>query len=253
MTNMSQSAGPRRAHRTAFVAGALRWAATRYSFVEDEVSGLGEVVRTGDVCLDVGAEYGLYTWTLAALAGPTGHVHSVEPLPGPARWLSFTARALGCDNVTVHHAALGAAAGTGVLDLPIRRGLPVHGRAFLATSASGKGPNSEFRSSRLVPTDVLTVDGLVSRYGIDKVGFIKADVEGAELAVLSGAGETLRTHRPSVMLEIEDRHLEKYGATASAVAGHLRDLGYRMRRWRDGTWVDVERVTIDCRNYLFVP
>jgi hypothetical protein len=102
-----------------------------------------------------------------------------------------------------------------------------------------------------VPTAVLTVDGLVSRYGIAKVGFIKADVEGAELAVLAGARETLRDHRPALLLEIEDRHLDKYGATALDVVAHLRDSGYQMYRWRSGSWAGADQVTADCRNYLF--
>lgn len=246
------AATARRGYRTAIVASALREAAARYPFVEDEILGLREIVAAGDVCLDVGAEYGLYTWSLAALTGSSGHVHSIEPLPGPARWLAFTAKALNCGNVTIHRAALGADAGTGLLDLPVRRGLPVHGRAYLTDGASGPGPNSEFRGSRQIPTAVLTMDDLVAKHGIAKVGFIKADVEGAEMAVLTGGGQTLLLHRPSVLLEIEDRHLEKYGVTAADVVRHLADLGYRMHRWRDRRWTQAEEVTSDCRNYLFV-
>ena len=46
-------------------------------FVENEVSGLAELVGPGSVVFDVGAEYGLYTWSLAALVGPAGAVHAV--------------------------------------------------------------------------------------------------------------------------------------------------------------------------------
>ncbi|MDQ0987584.1 hypothetical protein [Streptomyces sp. V2I9] len=66
-----------RARRTAAVAAALRWSAHRFPFVEDEVAGLRAFVPPGSVCVDAGAEYGLYTWVLAALAGPSGRVYSV--------------------------------------------------------------------------------------------------------------------------------------------------------------------------------
>ena len=88
----------------------LRAAAPHAWFLEDEVAGLPEFVRPGAVCLDVGAEYGLYTWTLAGLAGPTGHVHAVEPQPGPSAFVDATRRLLRASNVTVHRTALGASA-----------------------------------------------------------------------------------------------------------------------------------------------
>ncbi|MYV97200.1 FkbM family methyltransferase [Streptomyces sp. SID3343] len=248
---MTRSFTPSR--RAARTAGGLRWAATRWPFVEDEVAGLGELVASGDVCLDIGAEYGLYTFALADLVGPAGHVHSVEPLPGPARWLRAGVAALGCRNVTVHRTALGARAEEHAeLSLPRRRGLPVHGRAYLTTGAAGPGPNAEFRTARRVATAVRTVDGLCRGARIEKVHFVKADVEGAEAAVLTGAEDTLLRHRPTLLLELEDRHLAKYGARARELVDRLAGLGYVMHRRVAGRWEPVDEVTEDCRNYLFL-
>ncbi|MFF2411909.1 FkbM family methyltransferase [Streptomyces sp. NPDC058092] len=237
--------------RVLSVALALRWASPRWDFVEDEVAGLRPLVRPGAVCLDIGAEYGLYTWSLSALAGPSGRVHSVEPLHGPAQWLRTMAATLGCDNVTVHRMALGERAHEGTMSLPRRRLLPVHGRAYLTDGASGPGPNVEFATSRPVTTPVRTVDGLCHHMGLDRVDFIKADVEGAEAAVLSGARRTLLRHRPALLLEIEDRHLEKYDMKAAVLVGRLAELDYAMYRWQNRSWVRVADVTDDCRNYLF--
>nr|QIY97407.1 FkbM family methyltransferase [Streptomyces sp. S1D4-11] len=249
---MTRRAFPRSTVRRATgVAAALTWAARRLDSVEDEIAGVGMLVRPGDVCLDVGAEYGLYTWVLSALVGPSGQVHSVEPLHGPARWLGVASRMLGCANVTVHRSALGGRAGHGTLSLPRRRGLPVHGRAYLTEGATGPGPNVEFRISRSVPTPVRTLDELVRSEGIEKVGFVKADVEGAELGVLEGAHETLLKHRPPLLLEVEDRHLRKYGARSRDVVRRLQGYGYRPHRWQGTRWAEVPHVSDDCRNYLF--
>ncbi|CAM5422990.1 FkbM family methyltransferase [Streptomyces avidinii] len=237
--------------RVSAVAGGLSWASSRFSFVEDEVAGLRPFVRPGAVCLDIGAEYGLYTWALSALSGPEGSVHSIEPLPGPAAWLRTAASAFGCDNVTVHRVALAARAQPGTMSLPRRRLLPVHGRAYLTEGANGPGPNTEFARSRSVATAVRTVDGLCHHLGLDRVDFIKADVEGAEAAVLAGARRTLLRHRPSLLLEIEDRHLAKYDARPAGLVAGLRGLGYSMYRWREGGWHPEAAVTDDFRNYLF--
>ncbi|WP_251069865.1 FkbM family methyltransferase [Streptomyces sp. ISL-96] len=247
--------GPRgRTHaglRVTSVASTLRWASSRWSFVEEEVAGLRPFVQPGAVCLDIGAEYGLYTWVLSALTGPSGAVHSVEPLHGPARWLRTAASALGCDNVTVHRTALGERAQQGTMSLPRRRMLPVHGRAYLTEGSSGPGPNSEFPTSRPVTTPVRTVDGMCTHLGLNQVDFIKADVEGAEAAVLLGAESTLLRHRPSLLLEIEDRHLAKYDMKSAELVSRLNALDYDMYRWRPGMWDRVADVTDDCRNYLF--
>lgn len=239
------------ARRTTAVAAALRWGAHRLPFVEDEVVGLRAFVRPGAACVDIGAEYGLYTWVLSALAGPSGRVHSVEPLPGPNRWLRTAARLFGARNVTVHRTALGARPGSGVLSLPVRRGLPVHGRAYLTEGTDGPGPNAEFRTARYVETPVRTLDQLAQEAGVDRLSFVKADVEGAELAVLQGGAATLRYHRPTLLLEIEHRHLAKYGGEPAEVLRHLKRLDYRAHRRQHGRWIPAPRVTDDCRNYLF--
>ncbi|GAA2460438.1 FkbM family methyltransferase [Streptomyces pulveraceus] len=251
-TSMRRTGSPYAGARVTSVALALRWAASRYSFVEDEVAGLRPLVRPGAVCLDIGAEYGLYTWTLSALAGPSGAVHSVEPLHGPAQWLRITAAALGCGNVTVHRTALGERARRrGTMSLPRRRLLPVHGRAYLTEGTSGPGPNMEFTRSRPVTTPVHTVDGLCHRMGLDRVDFIKADVEGAEAAVLFGAWVTLLRFRPVLLLEVEGRHLAKYGMEPAGLVRRLTALDYGMYRWGRRSWEPVAGVTDDCRNYLF--
>jgi len=230
---------------------ALRGLAPRASFVEAEILGLDAVVRPGDICFDVGAEYGLYTYPLAHLVGPSGLVHSFEPIPGAARVLSAGVGLFGCGNVRRFEAAVGATSGTGELSLPRRRGLPVHGRTFLTTGAQGLGPNTEFATSDLVRTPVTTIDAIYEHFRLPRVDFVKVDVEGAEPQVIDGARHVVETHRPTLLLEIEDRHLAKFGTDGATLAGRLHDLGYRMHIWRSGAWHEVDQVTDEHRNYLF--
>ncbi|MFC9681112.1 FkbM family methyltransferase [Streptomyces sp. NPDC056948] len=237
----------------------LRWTysalcalSRRFSFVEDEIDGLRQVVEDGDVCLDVGAEYGVYTYALSYVAGPKGCVHGFEPLPGPYRVLGAGVRLLCGGRAHAHRMALGdRPRDAAVMSLPYRRGLPVHGRAFLTDGARGLGPNEEFAGERRPVVRVGTVDEIVAAAGLPRVDFVKADVEGAEPLVLAGAAGTLLRDRPTLLLEIEERHLAKYGARAGRLVGELRDAGYSMFLWRDGRWRRVDRVTGAHRNYLF--
>ena len=220
--------------------------------VEGEMLGLSRVVRAGDVCIDVGANYGLYTHELSRLVGDTGRVHAVEPLPDAYRVLSALVSLRALRNVRTHQVALGEHAESSVLSVPWRHGLPVHGRAYLRSGARGEGANDEFRSSRDVEVAVHSLDGLVARGVLGRVDFLKADVEGAELAIMRGGAALLRSWRPTLQLEIEDRHTARYGHRAGDVLDWLAARGYRAHRWLDGSWQPCTRWTTEARNYLFV-
>ncbi|GAA4798809.1 FkbM family methyltransferase [Actinomycetospora chlora] len=240
------------ARRARAVHRVLAAAARRGSVVEKEILGLPELVGPGDVCLDVGAEFGLYTHVLADLVGPTGAVHAVEPQRGAHRALGLGVRAAGLGWVHLHRLALGAAPGREALSVPLRRGLPVHGRAYLTAGARDAGPNREFGGHRLETVVVETLDGLVADLGLRRVALIKADVEGAEGALVDGAAATLAAHRPHLLLEIEDRHTRKYGIAAADLFTRLTGLGYHASVWA-GAWRPVRGIVDTERNYLFSP
>jgi FkbM family methyltransferase len=229
----------------------LQFLASRSSPVESEAAALDHLLPDGAVCFDIGAEYGLYTLTFARRVGARGRVLSFEPLPGPHRFLSRIVRWLRAPNVTVHRVALGDRVGNATLSLPRRRWLPVHGRAFVTDGADGPGPNEEFEREERVASTVSTVDGAVADAGLTRVDFIKIDVEGYEPAVLRGALRTLDRFRPTVLIEIEDRHLEKFRASSASVIDLLAPHGYQMTALLDGAWRPVETVSTRTRNYLF--
>jgi FkbM family methyltransferase len=236
---------------TAGLSRLLRTVAPHAWFLEDEVAGLAEFVGPGAVCVDVGAEFGLYTWTLAGLVGPHGHVHAVEPQPGPAAFVDTSRRLLAARHVTVHRTALGAAAGSGSLSLPRRGLLPVHGRAFLTTGADGLGSNAEFAHHDEVPVAVATLDELVADLALERLDLVKVDIEGAEVSLLAGAAKTLESFRPVLMLELEDRHLARFGARVADVVDDLAGLDYLPRTWH-GRWLP-RRADDGRRNVLFLP
>jgi FkbM family methyltransferase len=228
----------------------LRGCATVY-ISEPELLGLAQIVHPGDVCLDIGAAYGMYTYPLAALVGPAGQVHSFEPLPNPYRILAAGRRASGTDHIHVYNAALGPVAGSHRMTLPYRFGLPIHTWAHLQIGLQRHWRKVSFSSSRTLTVQVRTVDEICARQGIAHVSFMKVDVEGFEAGVLTGAQRILKQCRPTLLLEIMDRHLDKYGMTSDDIVGFLRKQGYAMHAWATGRWVRVDRVTTGRRNYLF--
>jgi len=241
-----------RAMRAQATAAAVRLLARSTPYLEAEMLGLRELIAPGSVCVDVGAAAGLYTQTLSQLAGPTGQVHSIEPLafahPGWSRIL----RAYAAANVQRHQLALGARPGRENMSVPIGRHGPVTGRSFLDSDAQGLGANAEFGHQLAVTVPVETLDGLCARIGAPRLDFVKIDVEGAELFVLHGGEKVIGAFRPTLLVEIEARHTARYAHRPQDVQNWLVARGYTMHVWERG-WRPADDVCTHTRNYLFRP
>lgn len=228
--------------------------------LEKEMLALPALVRPGDVCFDVGASFGTYTVLLARLVRPGGRVHAVEPRPRSLRVLAVVNRLLTAGNVEVHPIALSDRGDQEVIVTPRRRWfLPVPGRTFLKGSLEAgpegyyPGWGEEFggAAERVVTTQ--TLDGLAGDNGIDRVDFVKLDVEGAELRVLVGAEAALMRHRPVVLCEIEDRHTRKYGHGADGVFTWLMLRDYHPHVFDGRSLQEVDGLQPGENNYIFVP
>lgn len=237
--------------RTRRISRFLRASAPFLWFFENEVAALHRLVRPGAVCFDIGAAYGLYTWPLSDLAGSTGHVHAFEPQPELAGFLRATQRVLRAGNVTVHKVGVDERPGLAWLARPSRGPLPVPGRAFLGRDATGLGSNGEFRRHRAIVTPVTSLDVFVAEHGLTRLDFVKADIEGAEGRLIAGAANTLRTLRPILMLELEDRHLSRFDTDTAVIRRELSALGYVTRQF--GGAANSAGTEVMQRNVLFVP
>ena len=155
-------------------------------------------VRKGDVVLDIGASWGLYTCRLAQLVGHQGQVHVFEP--NAANAASLKAIRGGRSNITIYPVALSDHQGEAELHIPVVGGYRINALASLSVPSAHSAVAYDISSVRMEPLDaILPTDGR-------PVAFVKCDVEGHELAVVRGAEETLRRAHPVLLIEIEQRH-----------------------------------------------
>ncbi|HWH25533.1 MAG TPA: FkbM family methyltransferase [Pseudolysinimonas sp.] len=231
------------AHSLMRFAPLIRWA-------EPELRGLGALVRPGDEVLDIGASHGMYTVPLAHLVGPAGKVFSFEPHPRQQRSLRRLKRLLGFRQLSITPAAIGTSEGEFTMRMPIKYGFPIYGHAHITSGAADYPDTVKTRTWR---TAMTSIDGWAARSHPGRIRFIKIDVEGFEPSVIEGGSELIARDLPSLLVEIEDRHLARYGRTANGFADEIRTTwpAYGMYVWKDETWVAADRVDFGIRNYLF--
>jgi FkbM family methyltransferase len=156
-----------------------------------------ELVHAGEIVLDIGASRGFFSERLAQLVGPRGHVHLFEPHPANAEWLRKLCGAR--HNMTLHTVALSDVSGTATLSTPLIGGRAAFGMSTLEHPAARE--HLEEMTDEVV---IRRLDDIIS--GRQRVAFVKCDVEGHEAAVLRGGEDLLRRDRPTILIEIEQRH-----------------------------------------------
>lgn len=171
------------------------------SFTFDEEPDLVVVqhlVDPGHTAIDVGANVGVYTKVLSELVGPAGRVISVEPVPQTFRILSHGIRSLGLANVRAINAAISDRNATVTLEVP-KYG--TSGDNYYQAHVVGSGEERQLHAeNQRVQAQSLTLDSVAA--GLDHVSFIKCDVEGHELACITGSESIIRTHRPAWLIEV---------------------------------------------------
>jgi len=177
---------------------------------------MSRLVTRGDVVVDLGANWGSYTWNLLRLVGPSGHVHAIEPNPAMVR--SLRAIGGGRPSLTLHAVAVSDRPGEAELNIPVVAGSTITELASLAVAPDRTAVPHERRTVRLA-----TLDSLLPPES--RVTFIKCDVEGHEAAVLRGASATLTRWHPALFVEIEQRH-QAAGADIGDTFAQLLALDY---------------------------
>ena len=161
----------------------------------------------GRTFVDIGANRG--SWTLPA-SQLFAEVHAFEPVPSMAEVLRRAAPA----NVTVHEVALSDHEGTGRFAVPILEGRAITTRASLEADANVGFDDEAVHEVRLARLDSL---------GLHGIDVMKIDVEGHEGAAIDGARDTIDRERPSLIVEIEERH---HAGGSEAIIEGLTSRGY---------------------------
>lgn len=173
--------------------------------------------KPGDVIVDIGAGRGEDVFAFSPAVGPSGHVWAIEPHP-----VSFLALQKLCQwnrlaNVTtLNYACVDEPAWLQIETLPVWESNYVRPGDASPTSHAVEG---------------VTFDSLCASHSIDKIDFLKMNIEGAELHALPGCREALQRTRTVCVAAHDFRAARGEGEhfrTLSFVKDFLADLGFRL-------------------------
>lgn len=185
------------------------WENMASSFILDNL-------KEGDVFVDVGANIGYFS--MLAARQKAGKVLAIEPAP----------KTYGILNMNIKHNMF-----ANVIE---SFNIALGGEKRTAKFIYSLGPKNhvEYEVDNIhtnLPTtnvNVITLDDLLkSRKEVNKIDFIKVDIEGYEYDFLLGAKKTIEAFKPIILMEIEEHRLAKYNATAEEVFNFMNYLGYK--------------------------
>jgi FkbM family methyltransferase len=186
---------------------------------------LKKLVKPGMLVLDVGANIGDYAIILSRLVGSLGTVHTFEPASSTFVKLEERLKQSKCHNVQAHQKA------TYSENIPIV--FNEFPEDFSVWNSIGRpemlNPNGSGEYVPIVKTetvDGITLDSFCKDHGIEKIDYLKIDVEGAESDTLEGTIDLLRNQKIGyIQFEISQKMLEGLDRTAIATFDILRKHG----------------------------
>ena len=176
---------------------------------------LKKIIKKGDVVMDIGANLGYFTCLFARWVGNSGKIYAIEPVE-PVRnvlkknakkypWVEIMPYALGQENKMIQ-------LGNNTLK---SRGYVGSGSHFVVDAAhnpySDKNPEILFQAQMRKGSELFE--------NLNQLDFIKCDVEGYELVILSEIQNIIEKYHPTILLETGQENRPKM-ITQMALLGY---------------------------------
>ncbi len=196
-------------------------------------------LKKGCVCLDIGANIGYWSLVLARVVSKTGKVFSFEPDSDNFKLLTKNIEVNGYKNVVLTQKAVYSK--TTVIDFYIKADFGVDQRVY----DPGDGRKS-------VKIEAVSIDDFCVKNGIEKVDFIKMDIQGAEAMALKGMRKLVKKSRNLAMLvEFWPTSLKNCGSSGEDFLKLLDNMGFKVQIMDggDNPFVDLNDYVALTRKY----
>lgn len=177
-----------------------------------ETKFLESIVKEGMNVIDIGANIGITTVTVAKKIGRRGKLYSFEPVPEYCNILKENVSSNGIENVKVYELAVTDQVGRA----------PFYQKGLSSGIVFEEGAES-------FEVSTTTIDRFLIGEKIERIDLINMDCEGSELLVLKGAKETLGKNKVKIFCEIHHDFLKQLGQSVEELVQYLQGLEFEVQ------------------------
>ncbi|MDC0142025.1 FkbM family methyltransferase [bacterium] len=176
-------------------------------FSEHEIKLFDYLCHSGDIIIDIGANIGTHTLAFSRIVGDNGKVYAYEPQKIIFYTLCANVAINSITNIECKHQAVGN--DTGYIKIP----------DFNYNLEGNYGGISVDKFTMGIKVEIIKLDSLIE---LQKINFIKIDVEGMEYDVINGAKEVIKKFKP--IIYVENDRLDK----SKKLIKLIKSLNYRI-------------------------
>ena len=185
----------------------------------EEMTGsvIRDIVKPGDLVIDVGANIGYWTLVFSKLVGSQGTVFAFEPEESNYYILTDNILNNGIKNVFGFRVGLSN-------DYKV-------GKLYLCKTNSGDHRTVDDGNREVQTVQYKRLDDIAHPiYLYKQINLIKIDIQGAEMMFLEGAQEFFKRNKNiKIITEVWDYGLKRAGSSAEEYLTALQDLGFSFR------------------------
>lgn len=172
------------------------------------------IIKKGDIVLDVGANAGYWTCLFAELVGDTGKVFAFEPVPYNFQLLKKNVEMNGYKNVTLEQKAVSNKTHT------TQMYLTDHGSMDHRLNQ----PNQNRKS---IEVEAVKLDDYFKNLDIS-VDLIKSDIQGADFAGIEGMQQLIeKSKNVKIIIEFAPHMAKGFGPTPEEFIEFLKNSGFQ--------------------------
>ena len=212
----------------------------QYELEDSEM--LYNLVGNSKVLFDIGANIGWYSIHLSKMM-PNVRIYAFEPIPETYKQAKSNINLNNLKNIELCNIALAAK----------KEKLNFYYSPTI-TGASSSQNITENLNMIKIECDADTLDNYVMDNNIEKIDFIKCDVEGAEYFVFQGGLETIKRNKPIVFTEMLRKWAAKFDYHPNDIIDLFKSFGYNCFYSSKGKLIAIDLILEDTipTNFFFL-
>ena len=210
------------------------------SYEPIETTYIRSILKQGHTFIDIGANIGFHSLVAAKKVSSIGKVISFEPFESNFLSLQKNVDINNFSCITIHQLAISNTKD----DISLFYNEREKNKGMVSSVSTIEGSSQYTVAS-------IRLDDYISQSNIQEVHFIKLDIEGGEFPALQGMQETLKSHHPILMIEMDEMILSKTNYSEKQFEHFLNDLGYRPFYFTDQGELTHSKIDSVSKNVIF--